>query len=322
MKEFAPVVVFTYNRPEHTRKTIEALGKNMYAKDSVLYIFSDGAKKDTDLEKIEKVREYIESSECSHMFKEVKIVASPQNKGLASSIIDGVSIVMEECGRAIIVEDDVVTSVDFLKFMNKCLEYYENDQSVWSIGGYSFPMQFPDDYKYDVFVMGRGSSYAWATWKNRWNKIDWDVKNYKDFRLNWKKRKAFDYYGSDRSLMLDAWHTKNNNSWAIRFSYAMFENDMVAVLPVVSRACNIGMDGSGTHALAESHQFDTQLSEGFPEIRLGHLTVNEDIRRQYVAKFGRWSFKQITRFISITLLQIHVHDTVFYKIYRKVKYKR
>ena len=109
------------------------------------------------------------------MFKTVTIVESDANKGLAKSIIEGVSQIIEKTGKVIVLEDDCVSSKDFLNYMNSALDYYEENDKVWSIGGYSVNLDFPNDYEYDTYVMGRTCSYAWGTWKNRWNLVDWNV---------------------------------------------------------------------------------------------------------------------------------------------------
>ena len=177
----APVVLFAYARPEHTRKTLEALSRNTMAQQSSLIIYVDGLKEGDALElrkRNEEVKRVVREKQwCGN----VKIVEQLENKGLAKSIRDGVSDVVERFGRVIVMEDDLVTSPAFLAFMNKALRFYESYPAVFSIGGYSYPVQrmsIPDDYEFDTYACLRNCSWGWATWKDRWDKIDWSARSY------------------------------------------------------------------------------------------------------------------------------------------------
>ena len=174
----SPICLFTYNRLDETRQTVEALKRNFLAPLSCLYIFSDGPKDETITQKVNEVRQYIKTIGG---FKAIKIFESPVNRGLAKSIIDGVTQIIEKYGRVIVLEDDLITSPNFLDFMNYALEFYQNKERVLSISGYSFSINYPNDYKYDVAIGFRASSWGWATWKDRWNKIDWRVNDYSSF---------------------------------------------------------------------------------------------------------------------------------------------
>ncbi len=151
----APIVLFVYNRFEHTKKTIEALQNNLLAKESDLYIFSDGAKNETNKSQVDKVRSYIHQISG---FKTINIYESEHNKGLTNSVIAGVSQVMDLHGKAIVVEDDIVTSKYFLTFMNDGLNIYENDDKVALISGYCPPMGKIKEN----FFLEQGSSWGWV----------------------------------------------------------------------------------------------------------------------------------------------------------------
>src|SRR5699024_3409085 len=106
------------------------------------------------------------------------------NKGLANSVISGVTKVIDKFGKVIVIEDDLISSTDFLSYMNNALEFYEMNKSIWSISGYNIPIDIPSNYKHDVYLSYRGCSWGWATWKNRWNQTDWSVKDYDAFKSN------------------------------------------------------------------------------------------------------------------------------------------
>ncbi|MDZ5065934.1 glycosyltransferase family protein [Clostridium perfringens] len=241
----APIVLFVYNRLEHTKKTIESLKKNILANESDLYIFSDAAKYDSEFKKVEEVRDYIDKIDG---FKSVKIIKAENNRGLANSVINGVSKIIDCYGKIIVLEDDLVTSKYFLKYMNEALDIYEKRKDIWSISGYTPNIRINENYPDDVYLTYRGCSWGWATWKNRWENIDWSIEDYNAFKSNYLLRKRFNMSGTDMSPMLDDQMNGRINSWAIRWCYNQFKENKVTVYPIKSYVNNIGTDLSGTHS--------------------------------------------------------------------------
>lgn len=311
----APIVVFAYNRPDHLKKTINALRLNPEAKASELFVFSDGPRikkaseqygqsdeeyarelaqvdqKNRETEqRVNEVRAYLDALSSKEWFAKVNVTKAPKNKGLANSVITGVEQVIRQFGKVIVVEDDAVCSPQFLEFMNKALDYYEHFcDKVWFIGGYCMQLQIPSDYKYDFFLSGRGSSFAWATWLDRWEKIDWSVNSYPQFCKNLRLRRQFNHFGQDRSHMLDDQMQGKIDSWAIRFSYEMFRHNMYAILPTKSLIQTIGRDGSGTHATTVSHDYDVsidheRLSTDFCDVELDDRILKQQISRYRMPK--------------------------------------
>ena len=282
----APTVVFAYNRPEHLKKTLTALSENRGAGNTEVFVFIDGPKEGQDGLVQNEVASVAENfREC---FKGFSVKRSGHNKGLAKSVIGGVSEVIEKYGKVIVVEDDAVSAEGFLEFMNNALDFYENDSTIWSIGGFTVPMKLPDDYKYDVIKTQRSSSYAWATWKDRWEKIDWDVKDYTAFKKSFSQRRRFNRWGNDRSGMLDCQMNGEVNSWAIRFDYAMFKNNMYNIVPAKSLIQTIGRDGSGTHSKGKyngNDAFDVQLENSNGKIVLERVEPDERIREEFCKPF-------------------------------------
>ena len=263
MITLAPIVLFAYNRPWHAEKTLNALMQNELASESVLYIYCDGAKEDATKEQKEKIKQVGEVVRKKRWCKEVHIVEAEQNKGLADSIIGGVTEVLNKHGKVIVLEDDLVTSPYFLKYMNDALSFYENRQSVFSISAnrppYNF-LQIPKDYKYDVFVSLRSYSTGWATWKNCWQQVDWSLSYLDGFLNDAAQIQAFNRGGEDMTKMLLMQRDKKIDSWAIRFSFAHFRNHAIAILPCVSYVDNVGFDGTGIHSGNDSRNFRNDIS--------------------------------------------------------------
>ncbi len=244
----APIILFVYNRPWHTKQTVEALQKNELASDSELFIYSDGPK-DTEGSQaaVVEVRNYLKSVDG---FRKITITESPKNLGLAASVIRGVSEVVNEYGRVIVLEDDLITAPSFLKFMNEALAFYKDIPRIFSITGYNLPpnvMKIPKYYSHDIYFNPRAHSWGWATWKDRWEKADWKVSVYDDFINNQESIAEFNLGGNDLTQMLSLQMAGKIDSWAIRWCFAQFLQDAYAVYPVQSLVKNIGFDGSGVH---------------------------------------------------------------------------
>ncbi len=281
----APVIIFVYARPDHIKKTIESLAKNYLADETEVYIYSDAAKNEKTIEKVKFVREYIDSLPERNLFKSVKIIKAKSNKGLANSVISGVSEIIEQYGKVIVVEDDLVSSPDFLRYMNGALDYYEKDNEIWSISGYTFKIKFPENYKSDVYLSYRGCSWGWASWRDRWEKVDWKVLDYQDFKSNENHRKKFNRGGRDMSNMLDSQMQGKIDSWAIRWCYAQSKLDMLTVYPAVSRIRNIGLDGTGNHS-GISSKYDAVIGDGNNECKFETVELDKRIVKSFRDQFG------------------------------------
>ncbi|WPC41027.1 glycosyltransferase [Clostridium sp. JS66] len=275
--DLAPIILFCYNRPEHTKKTIEALKKNNLAKNSDLHIFLDGPKRDEDKEKINEIEKYINEIEG---FNKCYLYKSNNNKGLANSVIDGVTQIINECEKAIVLEDDIVTSKKFLLFMNEALNFYKNDTNIYSISGYSIPIDIPESYKESVYLSYRSMSGSWSTWKDRWNKIDWEIKDYDEFVNNLRNVDNFKRGGDDMPQMLKMQIEGKIDSWAIRWCYNQYKNRQFAVLPIKSLVSNIGWDGSGTHS-DKTNRYDNELDEEYTWSFKNDLQVDSDIANRF-----------------------------------------
>ncbi|MBQ4393864.1 MAG: glycosyltransferase [Paludibacteraceae bacterium] len=248
--ELAPIIVFAYNRPDHLERTLDALSRNELANESTLYIYCDGPKSGASTEQISQIEAVREVAKSVKGFKDIHIACADKNKGLANSVISGVTEVIEKWGKVIVVEDDLVTAPDFLYYMNAVLDHYEKFPAVFSVTGDRPPidrMTIPEDYEYDVFVNLRSWSYGWGTWKDKWMGVDWDMPTFEEYIKRPRQIEAFSRCGDDVHRMLLMQRNHQIDSWAIRFSYAHFINHAVAIMPVHSYITHIGFDGSGTH---------------------------------------------------------------------------
>lgn len=241
--QLAPIVLFTYNRLKHTKQTIEALQENVYASDSELFIYSDAPKTDKAVAEVQAVRDYLHSI---NGFKKITIIERDENWGLARNIIDGVTSIVNKYGKIIVLEDDIVTSRYFLKYMNDALKIYENESRVMEINGYAAPMEtegLPETYFLEF-----ADCWGWATWDRAWKFFK---RNPEELRYSFSQEeiKKFNLDGAYKGF----WQQVLDNcdgrlyTWAIFWHAAVFKNNGVSLMVRDSLVINEGFDGSGEH---------------------------------------------------------------------------
>jgi hypothetical protein len=245
----APVALFVYNRPDHTQRTVNSLQANDLASQSDLFVFSDGAKNEIGSAAVQQVRKFVRGIRG---FKSVSIIERERNLGLANSVICGVTELCTKFDRVIVMEDDLLTTVDFLAFINQALERYETEPRVFSVSGFNFGLSDPEHYRYDAFCFYRSSSLGWGTWKDRWGHADWDMSDYDSFRIDKKRQRQFNRGGDDLSNMLALQMHGKIDSWAIRWAYTHFKQDALALLSLQPRVFHIGCDIFATHSRRKS----------------------------------------------------------------------
>lgn len=236
----APIALFVYNRPWHTQQTIEALQKNELAEQSELFIFSDGAKNDSDSDMVEAVRAYIKTISG---FKNIVITEKEKNCGLANSIIDGVTNTINKYGKIIVIEDDLVTSPLFLKFVNDALDQYQDEKQVGMIHAHIYNISnLPE-----LFFTYKAGCIGWGTWADRWEKVNFNGEQLLSEIVNNNLVKKFDVnYSYSYTKMLKDQIQGKNSSWAIRVYASFLLNNLLTFYPGQSLVQHIGFD-TGTH---------------------------------------------------------------------------
>jgi len=253
-ENLAPIVLFVYNRPDHTRQTIEALQKNKLANESELFVYSDAAKNDDARKNVDEVRKYVDNIDG---FKKITIIKRDRNWGLADSIIDGVTKIINEYGKIIVLEDDLVTSPYFLKFMNEALEFYRDKKKIWHISGWNYPID--TDGLEDVFLWRLMNCWGWATWADRWKYYEKDVnKTINEFSKEDIKRFNLDGVENFWGQVISNKDGKIN-TWAIFWYATIFKKEGLCLNSSRTFVENIGNDSSGTHC-GETDIFKSNLS--------------------------------------------------------------
>jgi hypothetical protein len=272
-KNLAPIVLFVYNRPLLTKTALEHLMANELAADSTLYIYADGPKENASLEQINNIEETRKIIKQKQWCGKVHIVENNKNKGLAQSVITGVTRIVEEYGTVIVLEDDLLISPTFLRFMNDALERYKDEEKVFQISGFNFPIkqfQNPDSF----FFMPLISSWGWATWHRAWQQFDAQAKGYEALKTDKLLRHQFDLNSAYpySEMLISQMEHKNIDSWAIRWFWTLFRNNKLTLFPETTFVSNIGYGENATHTKFASKQHSAQhinakfSSKNFPEI--------------------------------------------------------
>lgn len=255
----AHIVVFAFNRPDHLRRTLTTLAANDLAAASDATIFCDGPRSAAEAAKAKAVRNVAKEAQG---FASVTVVERDKNLGCAASIIDGLTQMFTLYERLIVIEDDILTSPHTLQFLNDGLSYYADDKRIFNISAWSPPpsiFKIPLAYPHDVYAIPRFNCWGWASWRDRFEDIDWKVSDYASFKKSSQLRKAFNAGGEDMSPMLDNQMSGKLDTWDIRADFWRFKNNQVGINPVRSYTTNIGMD-SGTHCTDGTTRYDNDIS--------------------------------------------------------------
>lgn len=241
----APIILFTYNRPDHTEKTLEALMANSYANQSSLIIFNDGAPASSSALNLKRIKEVRSTIRKKQWCKEVTIIEREKNLGLANNVIDGVSLILKEHSSVIVLEDDIVTGKYFLKFMNEALTTYANDDKVYGVTGHKFKSK--KNITKPTYFLPVMSSWGYGTWRDRWEKISFDGAELLKTIDNNNASNMLNFGHLHYYQMLQDQVAGRNDSWAVRFLTSMFLDNGIFLYPNRPLLVNIGLDGSGVH---------------------------------------------------------------------------
>lgn len=271
MRNLAPVIIFTYNRPHHTRQMLNALEKAELADQTDVFIFSDGAKNSTSIEQVNLVRSIIAEP---RNFKNTTIIERNSNLGLAQNIILGVSEVISKYKKVIVLEDDLKIAKMGLHYFNDALEYYHDQESVMEISGYMYPVKDAEKLP-ETFFFRVANSWGWATWERAWKMYNTNIDELiADFDKDKIRRFSIDH-SENFWKQVKEYKAGKINSWAIRWYLTLFNNNGLALYPRQSMIQNMGTDGSGTHSDADT-AYHVELAQNKIEYFPQEIQENKD----------------------------------------------
>lgn len=282
MNELAPVLIFTYNRPEHTRRLLDSLAANEWADKSHIVMYSDAPRSEFDAPLVTDTRRIIRQAKG---FGKVDIIERESNMGLAASIIDGVTEWTERCGRVIVLEDDLVVAPHFLRFMNEALDLYADEPRVGHIQACDYTQ---DPSLPDTFLIKWTGSWGWATWARAWRLFNPDgaelLRQIEERGLS----REFDFGGKyPYTRMLRRQVLGQNHSWAIRWNASLFLADVLSLNVGRSLVANRGFDGTGTNC-GGGGLYQSVLYEGIlPVKKIEPIVENKHARQVYANYYAR-----------------------------------
>lgn len=279
---YAPILLFVYNRPEHVRQTVKALLANPLASESDLFIYSDAPKDDSCREQVTEVRSFIHQIQG---FRSITITERDENWGLARSIIDGVTTQVNRFGKVIVLEDDLITAPYFLTFMNDALETYKDETRVGHIQACDFTQ---DPTLPDTFLIKWTGSWGWGTWARAWKYFNPDGQALLDELLQRKLNYTFDFNGKyGYTRMLRRQIEGKNNSWAIRWNASLFLKDILSLNVGKSLVQNNGFDGSGTNCGGGGLYASNLYMQPLKVSPISPIEENTQARQAYVRYYAR-----------------------------------
>lgn len=317
MEQNIDIAIFAYNRPDHTRVTLEHLMNNIGIEHANLYIFIDGPKRKDENSKKEMVKKTIIEVLRKYHFQKYKIFENEKNKGLANSIIDGVNFLFNEENKEflVVLEDDLVTSKYFLNYMKQSNKMYRDNKSIWSISAFNpiedqiLKLMTIDE----VFLTKRASSWGWGTWKDRWESNIWEIEYLSELILKSKeKRKEFSIVSPDLPNMLKDQRENRIDSWAIRWVANQFIQNKFTVYPKYSLINNIGFDSEGTHTTRSSYKNKLLIEK---EIKVSNNVFFNEKLAEIFSNHYKYDFIQ---FLSRIFIAIGLHNfVILVKKYRR-----
>lgn len=279
-------ILFTYKRPRHTQQVLDGLAQNTTMPEK-LYIFQDGLKTG------QKNDEWLAVKEIIHNvgFCPVEVIESDANKGLAKSVVDGISYVLKDYDAVIVLEDDCVPMPSFVTYMIQALEFYQGNPRINAVSGYSFPIFSHENY-IKCFFVERVSTWGWGIWKNCWEEYRQDHDIIKRILKNKEAESRLNVWGQfDLSRMLEDRINGKNDSWAVYWALIAIEKDEYTLMLNKSLIKNIGFDGTGVHCGSENNQVPLFLTQKVDEFNFPlDVHIDDQIKKAAINYFGNGFF--------------------------------
>lgn len=308
----APIALFVYNRPQHTKRLLESLELNSLSKESSLYIFADGPKAGASKEQLDNLHKTRKIIRSKKWCKKVTVIERKKNMGLAKSVIEGVTQVINKHGKIIVLEDDLVLSPHFLEYMNKALDIYKNNKRVMQISGFMYPVV--KKLNHDAIFLPFTNSWGWGTWKRSWDKFENSSASFELLRKDSKLRFKFDLEGSYPFYKMLLQQKSNRlDSWAIKFYSSVFCDNGLVLYPAKTLVENYGFGSEGTHTKIGIRQ--EQIDDKFIVVK---FPMKVFVNKSVVKNVQSFIKTQNNIFIRICKLLIKIMANNLFIFYKRL----
>jgi hypothetical protein len=284
------VALFGYNRPGHIKNCLEGLVSNKDFSLFPIYIFLDGMKPGESEIKHLSVAKVCEA--FSKKFSNITVIQSYENLGLRKSIISNLDNLFKEYSKVITLEDDLLISEDFLIYMNQALLQFQSDALIGSISGFREGF-FPPYLKSDLVAANRHCCWGWATWRDRWEKVNWHMPalGSPDFERDLGLLSGI---GADLGHMYALQANGLIDSWSITFDANAAKYKWRCIQPRRNLVSNAGLDGTGTHFTSPvTLVSDIKYPKGTLTVRMRSYSISTVY--DSVLKFSRSKLIRISR---------------------------
>lgn len=278
----APVIMFGFNRPELQSMVMERFVDCVGARDRDIFVYLDGPRNAEDRAKSDEIFQMLSGYQVSCLPR-MKIFRREYNFGCRENICQGITEILKRYGRAIMIEDDILVSRTFLEFMDNALEFYKDDQRIWSINGFQkFLLRIPSDYPYDVYYAYIMSAWGWATWNDRWCQVDFDMKDWPDFRSRPENIDLLNKAGLMLVPMLDRQYEGKLKTWDVQCMFHMMKNGLYSIEPRYQVSKNIGCLPNSEHFhFVDPYMLAQKFYNFLPRLS-ADLILDERIMRQHL----------------------------------------
>lgn len=245
-----PVLFIVFNRPDTTLKVFNAIRK---AKPEKLFISADGPRKNKadDVEQCAKARGIIDMIDWDC---EVHCNFNETNLGCKIAASSAINWFFDNVDEGIILEDDCLPSQSFFWFCQELLKRYRDDERIMQISGNNFLFgkhKSPDSYYFSKL----NDIWGWATWRRAWKYFDIDMKGFVRAKEE-KQLKSYLYNDKRISRWLMSYFEescgKDSSVWSSQWSYAIYKQNGLTIVPNVNLVLNLGFEKDSTHAAADS----------------------------------------------------------------------
>jgi hypothetical protein len=248
-----PIAILVFNRPEITRKLVEAV---LRAKPPKVLVFADGPRPDhpEDAALIEAAKAAISDApwEC-----EVLTNYSDTNLGTKYRPATGLDWVFQNVEKAIFFEDDVLPHPSFFRFCDELLERYQDDERVMMISGNNFMggrRLTTDSYLFSHYA----GIWGWATWRRAWRHYDVELREWPALR---ETRFLHDVLSNEGEVALwrqffDRIVSGETQTWDHQWQFALWKHRGLSVMPAVNLCTNVGFGPAAQHY----KEFDPKLA--------------------------------------------------------------